>query len=450
MDTSGLSPEVNKNKRISRRWLLKAGAAATISATAPTIPFFPFNSREAHAASSEKETVTSHQQFISKVAEISEKYGLNEFLTRFTSRMKKVANSLVDRSDQSNPLWLIPSPLYPQHFSRDGFWLAAALDEKAVTDASVKRFGEDQKRWTDGHIATALYKDNSVPPFRDRDEESTMMYVLLNLLLKRSGGEVDKQSLERAYKFILDHVNKNGEYITNGEARDVETTNAYHCWLDSFKNPPGSVIAYNQGLYYVTLRALREMGIKIEDGSAEKSQNAYDAMTNPSDNLSLPQRKSSTAIDVSALVGEALSLYFFDEPLLSNQRIAATIKILTKNAAVWDSNDPSLFLGFKVLSRADGSYFSSQSFVQDHLNEPGTYQNGGSWFLYDVLALYAGARHGIQGCITKFFQRMEWEDSRNPDSFSHEYIRTDRDNLGHIEPNRANYGWNTFVTKLLP
>lgn len=395
----------------------------------------------------ETKMMLSHAQFLDGIGELSNE----KFLASFKNLMQDTAKGCL--LDGGN--WVIPSKAYGDYFfSRDSFWLLAALKNPRFSQEAVRKFQEDQTENPDGHIATAL---QVVTPRRregDRDEESTLIYVLHNYLVAQMGGKVDKASLGRAYGFIASHV-KDGRYVTTGEKRTgsdfdgVNQVGTYHYWADTFR-PAGrsqatpEVISYNQGLYCVALNCLEKMGVSLDPKIRQQAEEVYAKLVNPEDGLSLPQREGTTIMDISALAPEALSLYFFDKPLLPNERVEAT---LTHLAKVYYPDGK--LLGFKVISDYYGRYRPDKEFSGSPDNFPaGNYQNGGSWMLYDVLALYAASRHNVPGAKELFTQRLASEVRHS--WASHEYLSTNPQTLGLSESYRDGYGWNTFVLNLLP
>ncbi|MDO8551784.1 MAG: LysM domain-containing protein [bacterium] len=432
---------------ISTGWELSVSQSPSQTVEAVVIPPVSNPPEQRRIDVGKEQTTLSHEDFVSKFNEATRNADQEKFVADFESLMHQTAQGLVVENGE----WIIPSPAYAQYFfMRDSFWALMALRDKSLSEMTVRKFKEDQEKYSlDGHIATALTHIPGAPEAsRDRDEESTMMYVLHNLLLKRLGGEVDKASLEKAYGFISSHVD-NGRYVTYGERRTgpafdgANQLGTYHYWADTYR-PSGrqeatpEVIAYNQGLYAVTLRALQEMGLAIDPGVLQKAEQVYAQMANPVDGVSLPLKEGSSAMDVSALVGEALSLYYFDNPLLSSEKVAATLRHLAR--AYY--NDGS-FVGYKVISSYDGSNRPDQEFTVPSSNTSGDYQNGASWFLYDVLANYAGARHGVDDAVQLIIERstssvkLSWG--------SHEFQSTKPTSLGASEGWRDSYGWNSAI-----
>lgn len=390
----------------------------------------------------------SHEQFLNKVQNSP------EYSDLLNTQIKTVLNRAINTCVKENGEWVIPSENYKDYyFSRDSYWLHAAKKDKRLLDIAAKRFHDDQKLNKDGHIATALRRDGTRPENRDRDEESTMMDILREYERKRAGGTPDKTSLNASYKFILSHI-KDGRYVTVGETRTGPNfdgdnqVGSYHYWVDTYR-PAGKpvatpeVFAYNQGLLPVVLRALKEMGVTVDQKILDQAEAVYANMTNPMDDRSLPQRENSTVVDVSSLVGEALSLYYFNRPLLSDQRVAATIEQFDK--VLYPDGK---FLGFRVISDYNGGLRPTSEYAGSTDNREGDYQRGGSWMLYDLLALYVGVRHGIPGYEKLFIQRLQSEVRYVPSS--HEFIRTSEADLGGSDKQRDDYGWNAFALNLLP
>lgn len=406
--------------------------------------------------------VSTHGQFLGRLRK--ELRGKERFTDNFRDLMLETAgNCVISQSQPENKKdWVIPSLAYQNYlFTRDSFWILAALKDKDLSQITLEKLHQDQMLNDNGQIATALVRDGSKPPNRDRDDESTIFYVFHNYLLKQLGGEADKTSLERAYSFISSHVSE-GRYLTYGERRQgeffdgINQVGTYHYWADTYR-PAGRPeatrenFAYNQGLYCVALNCLGELGVLIDPKVQQEAESVYSEMVNPMDQITLPQRAGSTIMDVSALTGEALSLYFFDKSLLGREKVSATVGNLTQ--VYYPDGE---FLGFKSISDYYGSYRPDEEFIVPQSNTPGNYQNGASWFLYDALALYAAGRHGIS-LITRngicnpenlLVQRISSE--VRPSWVSHEFINTNPESLGWTEPFRDGYGWNSFVANLLP
>jgi hypothetical protein len=332
--------------------------------------------------------------------------------------------------------WVMPSGWYPMLFGRDAFWIVAAHRDPAVHAALLARLSREQHE--SGQTPTALYIDDYRPEGRDRDDESTLLFVLTAFDAFRLGARPDGigASLARAGRFLAGRA-PGGRYAS--------TPGPYAYWLDTLALAGDApCVAYVQGLYAVVLRALAELGLAA--APAEAAEEQYRALYEPS----LGQLRCyadrdgrfGQLRDISALIGEALSLYYFDRPILETWQVAATLEAQPR-ARYADGT----FLGFKNLTQADGGPLPKAWLSDWPANTPGDYQNGASWLLYDAMALYAGVRHGVAGARELLLARLASETRRRPQL--HEYLSTSPDDLGASDPKRDGYGWNGFVANLL-
>jgi len=387
----------------------------------------------------------AHDRFVASLERDAER---RIFLAQIRQLLLDTAEACV----QDEGAWVVPGPNYPQSlYCRDSFWLAAALQNPTLSSNLISLLAEEEGQYGDGQIPTAIYYDRW---FRtpQRDDESMLLFVLHCLLQARLGGDPPLQTLERVYGFVASHVTT-ARYVTRGETRvgpefsGRTELGAFHYWADTYRpmgraEPAPAVFAYNQGLYCLALRGLCELGLSVSPEVLPEAEAVYADMRSTRDDRSLPQREGASVVDVSALAPEALSFYFFDRPLLGAERVRATLGRL----AATRYPDGS-FLGFKVISDFGGDYRPLADFTGNPANDPGSYHNGGSWLLYDALALYAGARHGVEGCAEMLMERLASEVSRS--WASHEYLITDRRTPGQRDPTREGYGWNAFVAALL-
>jgi hypothetical protein len=394
--------------------------------------------------------VISHDRFLASIEDLAGEMNLTSFLRDFKELMRQTALSCV--TDESK--WVIPSKAYGFYlYTRDSYWVSMALKHPGLAEVLAKELVAGVRQKPSGQVITFLRRDAAIVDGSYRNDESSLLYVMHCYLLHKLGGQIPVASIEKARNYILSQV-VNGRYVTTGETRTGESFNGdeqlgtYHYWADTYR-PAGKalaspeVITYNQGLLCIALQCLEDMGISFDPQARIQAEAVYANLVNPQDGVSMPLREGGTAVDVSALVGEALSLYLFNRPLLSNARVNATFGRFTRVRY----REGGL-LGFKVISDFNGGYRPSTEFSGSPVNLPGGYQNGGSWFLYDMLALYAGARHGVAQANKLFIQRMLSEVSHSWSS--HEYLHTDAGLLGLADPDRDGYGWNSFVLNLLP
>jgi hypothetical protein len=330
----------------------------------------------------------------------------------------------------------MPSGWYPMLFARDAYWIAAAHRDPVVHGALLARLGREQHE--SGQTPTALYIDDYRPEGRDRDDESTLLFVLTAFDAFRlgAGQEGIGSSLARAGRFLASRA-PGGRYASD--------PGPYAYWLDTLALAgDGPCVAYVQGIYAVVARALAEMGLSSAppEAAEEQYRALFDAGLGQLRCYADREARFGQLRDVSALVGEALSLHYFDRPILETWQVAATLEAQPR-ARYPDG----AFLGFKNLTLADGGPLPPGWLSDWPANTPGDYQNGASWLLYDALALRAGVRHGVAGARELLLARLASETRRRPQL--HEYLSTSPDDPGASDPKRDGYGWNGFVAHLL-
>jgi hypothetical protein len=327
--------------------------------------------------------------------------------------------------------WVMPSGWYPMLFTRDAYWITAAHRDAAVHGAVLARLRREQHG--SGQAPTALYIDDYRPEGRDRDDESTLLFVLMAFDAHRLGLAPDPASLERAAAYLRDRA---------PEGRYASSPGPYAYWLDTLALAgEAPCVAYVQGLYAVAARALGELGVDLPRGDAQYRA-LFDGELGQMRCYADRDGRFGQLRDVSALAGEALSWHYFGEGVLDRARVASSLEAQPR--AVYPDG---AFLGFKNLTTADGGALPVEWLSSWPANSPGNYQNGGSWLLYDALALYAGARQGVTGARELFAARLASETRRRP--YLHEYLRTDAADPGGTEPRREGYGWSAFAASLI-
>lgn len=161
---------------------------------------------------------------------------------------------------------------------------------------------------------------------------------------------------------------------------------------------------------------------------------AYRALADPHDGY-LRFSRLHAYHDVSGLTGEFLAEWLFGRDLLPDATVSATLR-----------TQPRYGNGFRVVTNADGTYLSPHLFVTHEF--PGDYQNGGSWLLYDYLALATGCAHHVGGTGAALAARLRLEFRRG--AVLHEYLNTDPTSaLAGGEPSvRDNFSWDTFILQV--
>jgi hypothetical protein len=318
-------------------------------------------------------------------------------------------------------------------FTRDAYWILAAHRDPKVHAAVLGRLRPEQH--PDGQAPTALYIDGYSPRGRDNDDECTLLFVLMSYDAFRLGVAPDRGSLERAAGWLARHA---------PQGRYGSSPGPFAYWLDTLSLAGDApCVAYNQGLYAVALQALRAMGLPVDPAPAEAAYRAtFDPALGQIRCYADRAGRFGQLRDSSSLVGEALSWYYFDRPVLTREMVAATLA--TQPRAFYPDGS---FLGFRNLTRQDGGPLPVSWMNDWPANKPGDYQNGASWVLYDALALYAGIRHGVPGTAGLLLDRLASETRRSPTL--HEYIVATDEDPGGSDSRRDGYGWSSFVANVV-
>lgn len=394
----------------------------------------------------------SHEAVAASIRSQAVAVGLD--LPGFVAMLDDTAAGLIDTSPglgADYPIWVLPSKVYPEAYSRDSFWTLAGYGNEVYLSQYVDIFSRNAQgaAWNPplgGQIPTFVRKNAAAPEDGRRPDESTMFWVLGAKLVGRT--VATEPYLNAAHAWLKTLVTPAGFAMVS------------HGWIDAWEpvHIP-TVSANNQGLYAVVLRALRDMGVAV---TPEELRAADDAYRNLVVDGYLHAYRGSDVVDVSSLMGEALSLYLWDESILSTEAVKGTVARFAE--VRYRDGD---FLGFKCLSRPDGGYLSPDDFWVIAERDQGNYQNGGSWLLYEALALYAAARHdatpGGELYVDRFVRRLKSEIKY--EHSSKELICTGGTcggctptscscpdgicGVGGFPYARSGYGWNAFVKRLV-
>lgn len=314
-----------------------------------------------------------------------------------------------------------PSPAYSGVWLRDSFWTLAALGDLDLANRAL------------GHFAAAQLPSGEVPteftafprdPAYHPDESTLLFLIWADWQVEAGGPRPKKAALGKALTYVLAHA-------THGLYRSPR--GFYTSWLDSLRLPATDTLAYNQGLYAVALRCARRLGLIVANKDLRAADDGYRSLADHKGYL-----RFSTKLDyhdAGALTGEFLSLWLLHRPILSDQVVRQTLAGL-----------PSFQGGFRVLSDARGRYLPGAAFTPTL--QPGDYQNGGSWLLYDYLSLAAGALHHLPSLTARMEKRLRAE-FRGGAVFR-EYLETDRHNPYYPgePPWRDGFSWNSFVVRV--
>lgn len=303
--------------------------------------------------------------------------------------------------------WMRPSPAYNGDWLRDAFWTSGILGPE-VGRRALAHFGA--KLSPDGQAPTKLEAGDSSPVYYD--DESTLLYIIWT-------ARDDAQPLERvarAWKWVSRHV-VDGAYWT--------PSGTFHTWHDILVFPARDVASYNQGLYVAAAIAANRLGV-AKAADVESAARAYRRLYRP-DLGYVPVSRQLDYHDASVLVGEFLARSLFGRSVLDDSTVVSTVQAL-----------PRYGEGFLVLSAADGSYLDTSAFFIPMAE--GSYQNGGSWLLYDAITWSMAWVAGDEEARGMAMRRLAAE---SREGTLYEFLPTGPANGDG--PLRPQYGWSSYA-----
>lgn len=328
---------------------------------------------------------------------------------------------------------VVPSAAYAHRtWMRDAYWTLGGLGDSVLMQYTWERFANLQDKLT-GQVPTTIQHSDQMESMHD--DESTALFMLLAVDVQRRGLPLWEEPLHLGAQFLRNRIDDAGRVHAG--------PGPYTWWLDTLSLGTRDTVTYSQGLTAVALRGAAELGL-LPLSLAERAEAAYAGLYR-SDLGTLPLSAHTTLLDVSCLVGEHLSFRYFGRPMLPTAVVESTLQRFHR------ANFPDgAFLGFKVATQLDGAHFPSEWLHVAPDNLPGYYHNGGSWLLYDALALDAARQHGIAEATPLLAARIRAE-TRYEDTL-HEYLAT-TDSHGHLgrvpRDWRKDYAWNSYVGTLV-
>jgi hypothetical protein len=365
------------------------------------------------------------------------------------------------RESTGNGFALAPSQHYgTSTYSRDSFWTTYGLQGtpfQAETETTI--FNQFTNAIpTTGSDAGHVPVTSGGPYFQD---ESGLYYLIRTYRDSVQWG-LPVQNLAVA-QLVLNYIQTNqvtsGQFVTAGPINNAGFEITPDTWLDGYLYPVGAVSAYNQGLYVVALKACQKLGLPVTNDQIAAALAVYQGLYDP--NLGYIRWLSTqTYKGPDVLVGDALSLFLWNTPLLSDTAVRNTL-----NAQVRTQ------YGMEDLVEQNGSSVPADQFLTltnnpatgavEGIPEPGGwYQNGASWLLWEFLAEYSALRHGDFAALPGIQQSLAAEVAITP--LSKEFkVTIDNPAIGPVDPDwpyplgscgldRQGFGWNTALAAFLP
>jgi hypothetical protein len=302
--------------------------------------------------------------------------------------------------------WVVPGIKYSnKEYTRDSFWQSFVLPAKYAAEC-YKHESASQQHGSDRPLFTMIWAYRT----------------------KLDGGMPDMAGAQKSLDYIDAHI-RDGKFY----AYDGAGLKNFQYWMDVVAFDEDDVITANQGLMIVALMSAEKLGLHPK-ASVDLAIKQYRGMFNAKGGyFPVSEKKDYPAVD--PLMGDLLSQVFFDKPLLSDEMVAAHFNTIVKIAKTQ--------YGYKDICLPNGDFapmsaYQVKDFKPVNPGAPGTYQAGGSWFLYDMQFLMDSYLHKVPGAKKELLWRGALDFKLGGTYF--EFINTSTG-----EPNKPNQGWNAAV-----
>ena len=311
--------------------------------------------------------------------------------------------------------WVVPSVEYANtQYCRDGFWISTMLSP----EMDAQCLNHELSVSVNDEIGGGDYP---------------LFVVIWAYRNKMKGIDVDMKQVQYFVDGIERHA-KDGFYYSYNEPD--KNQNAQY-WADCIAFEKNDPIAFNQGLFALLLVCAEKMNLKIKTkpGLALKK---YQEMFNSKKGFFQVSTLKNSMLSPDPVVPDLLAQMLINRPLLDkNQVMQHFQKISTISKTKY---------GYKSFCTLNGSYLPYKAFdAGNYLSElhkvkisQGSYQNGGSWMLYDMLFLLDAYLHGIKGAKQELLWRATLDFKIGGTTF--ECIDTKTGG-----PWKPNMGWNVAI-----
>lgn len=336
---------------------------------------------------------------------IANRWG-DEIISRFGATAFATNYMLIRKNETGNSeYWVVPGiPYANKQYTRDAFWQSMVLPAK---------YSEECYR----NEAVALSPGAERPLF-------CMIWAYRT---KLDGGQPDMGAAKKTLEYIENHT-RNGWFYSSNDPSKKD----FQSWYDLVPFDEDDVVTYNQGLLAVALMSAQALGLETKT-SPDLAIKIYQSMFKEAGGyFPLSLKKDLLAVD--PLVGDLLAQVYFNQPLLKDESVVSHFSNVVTKAKT--------DFGYKVTCLPDGNYAPSQAYcVEGHsLNwdDPGHYQHGGSWYLYDMLFLVASYLHNAPGALDEIKWRGALDFKLGGTYFEHNHTVTGK-------TDKENQGWNAAI-----
>ncbi len=333
---------------------------------------------------------------------IAQRWG-NNITDRFGATAFGGNYMLVRKNETGNSnYWVVPAIEYAnKQYSRDAFWQSMVLPTE---------------------FSRECYKNEAVA--QSQGAERPLFCMIWAYRTKLEGGEPDMEAAQKTLDYIGKHT-KNGWYYSSNEKNRQD----FQSWYDLIAFDEDDVISYNQGLLVVALMSAEALGLKPSVSPLQAEKNYQSLFDKEKGYFPLSRKKALLAVD--PLVGDLLSQLYFQKPLLSDESVISHFNHIVEKAKT-----P---YGYKVTCSPDGSFAPVELYeTKDHKlkwDDPGHYQWGGSWYLYDMLFLIDSYLHQAPNALEEIKWRGSLDFKIGGTYFEYTHTVTGK-------PDKPNQGWD--------
>ncbi|MBI9035014.1 MAG: hypothetical protein JEZ03_11145 [Bacteroidales bacterium] len=344
----------------------------------------------------------------------------------------------------------VPNMNYaPDMYNRDSFWSIVATYNKELNLSIWEKWGNTQT--AEGAIGTIITP--YMGSVEAKDNEATIEWLIWALLNKRRFGlELPDEKIQKAVDYVLNSFDedRNGKCQSHFSMSQID--------ICEYK-PKTDRLAVNQGMFAVALRTIHELGFDVSEVYIQKAEKEYQNFYDKQRKHLLFDRDYPDIISLTDLVPEFLSLWLFNQPMLTDQMVINHLEQVPILNKVTNSPHPEYGTTAPICVRLTNNskgyaYLTSDyqpfgEFGQANYKDgarDGYYYNGGSWFRAEYCAYVTGLKHGWKKA-PKLMENRAWaEIYLNPKSpFSKEFIPTQWTTTDSWWNSTRGLCWNVFI-----
>jgi hypothetical protein len=301
--------------------------------------------------------------------------------------------------------WVVPGiPYANKQYSRDAFWQSMILPD----EYSYQCYLNESNALSIG-------------------AERPLFLMIWSYRVKLEGGEPNMEAAQKTLNYIERHTIDGWYY-----AVAADSTKNFKSWYDLVEFDDDDVITYNQGLLAVALMAAEALGLQPKTPSIKAISNYQSMYKKDKGYFPLSRKKDLLAVDVFA--GDLLAQIYFKKPILSKESVHSHYNAIVSNAKTK--------YGFKVSCLPNGDYAPITYYCSDdemlHWFGEGSYQWGGSWYLYDMLFLLNSYLHNAPNALDEVKWRASLDFRIGGTYYEHIHTQTGI-------PYKSNQGWNASI-----